>query len=395
MGATIDRSVNDGRGPNIFKISGSICHRMGSLLPQPGNTPKFAELYIYHGGDEIDNRIKALNKDDQIDGGLDRSIVKGLGDMLNSSNSLVKKFRMAKEILKENEFTNISIRIVAPGESDGPQFNLPSTDELACLVLGELTLETPSRDIIIRHRSDTLQRISSLHPAYMALQYPLLFPYAERGFQLGVKYIGIDTADPKKRKKMTMQDFYCFCSHYKEGQHNPYLCCGLLSDQAIVDSRACIDEARLHFILLSNNDLRAESLQGLVDAVGAGRMDGTSVGKKNILPSSFTGGRRFMVENFQDAVAISRVHGCPDIFSTFTCNPKWPEIAEALLVEPGQKAHNRADITVRVYHMKLNEYLQSIRTGEAFGPVSAGNLAACCLPPFLCVFCFSVSLLLF
>jgi hypothetical protein len=46
---------------------------------------------------------------------------------------------MAKQILKENEFANVSIRIVAPGESDGPQFNLPSTDELACLVFGELT----------------------------------------------------------------------------------------------------------------------------------------------------------------------------------------------------------------------------------------------------------------
>jgi hypothetical protein len=118
----------------------------------------------------------------------------------------------------------------------------------------------------------------------MALQYPLLFPYTERGFQLGVKYIKVNGEDTAKRQKMTMQDFYCFCSHYKEGQHNPYLCCGLLSDQAIVDSRACIDECRLHFILLSNDDLRSENLQGLVDAVGAGRMDGTSVGKKTYCP---------------------------------------------------------------------------------------------------------------
>ncbi|KAM0912335.1 hypothetical protein ACQ4PT_012850 [Festuca glaucescens] len=371
MGATIDRTVNNGGGPNVFKISGSICHRMGSLLPQPGDAPKFAELYIYHGGDEVDNRIQALNKDDQIEGGLDKVIVKGLEVMLNTHNSLVKKFRMAKQVLEENEFANVSIRIVAPGKSDGPQFNLPSTDDLACLVLGELTLETPKRDIIIRGRGHDLQRISSLHPAYMSLQYPLLFPYGERGFHLGVKYIGVDETNSSKRQNMTMQDFYSFCSHYKEGQHNPYLWCGLLSDQAIVDSRACIDEARLHFILLSNDDLRSESFQGLVDAVGAGRMDGSEVGKKNILPSSFTGGRRYMVENFQDAVAISRVHGCPDLFSTFTCNPKWPEITEALSVEPGQKSHNRADIIVRVYHMKLAEYLNDIRKGRAFGKVVA------------------------
>ena len=82
-----------------------------------------------------------------------------------------------------------------------------------------------------------------------------------------------------------------------------------------------------------------------------------------------------MIENFQDAVAIARVHGCPDLFSTFTCNPKWPEITEALSVEPGQRPHNRADIIVRVYHMKLNEHLEDIKTGVAFGPVVAGAAA--------------------
>ncbi|KAM0832575.1 hypothetical protein ACQ4PT_064805 [Festuca glaucescens] len=115
-------------------------------------------------------------------------------------------------VLAENEFADVSIRIVAPGELDGPQFNLPSTDELACLVFGEVTLEAPKRDIIIR---------------------------------------------------------------------------------------------------------------------------------------------------------------CRDIFTTFTCNPKWPEITEAISVEPGQKPHNRADITVRVYHMKLQEYLAAIRRGEAFGKTVA------------------------
>ena len=170
-----------------------------------------------------------------------------------------------------------------------------------------------------------------------------------------------------------MQDFYSFCAHYKEGQHNPYLSCGLLSAYAIVDSHACIDECRLHFILLSNDDMRAENLQGLVDAVGEGRMDGSSVGKKNILPSLFTGSRRYMVENFQDAVAVSRVHGAPDLFTTFTCNQMRREITKAISSEPGQRAHSRADMTVRVYHMKLHEYLRDIKSRKAFGPVVAGN----------------------
>ena len=33
---TVDRSVNDGTGPNIYKINGQVCHRMGSLMPKEG-----------------------------------------------------------------------------------------------------------------------------------------------------------------------------------------------------------------------------------------------------------------------------------------------------------------------------------------------------------------------
>ena len=97
--------------------------------------------------------------------------------------------------------------------------------------------------------------------------------------------------------------------------------------------------------------MRAENLQGVVNAVDQGMIDGSEVGKKNILPSTYTGGRRYMYENFQDAIAVSRVHGSPDVFTTFTCNPKWEQILDS--VEPGQTATDRADIAVRVYHMKL------------------------------------------
>jgi len=81
-----------------------------------------------------------------------------------------------------------------------------------------------------------------------------------------------------------------------------------------------------------------------------------------------------MIQNYHDGIAICRVHGPPDFFVTFTCNPKWPEIAAALSFEPGQKSIDRADIVVRVYNMKLEELLGDIRDGTAFGPVSAGTL---------------------
>ena len=47
MGAKIDKSINNGSSPYVFKISGQVHHLMGSLLPLDGQCPKFAQLYIY------------------------------------------------------------------------------------------------------------------------------------------------------------------------------------------------------------------------------------------------------------------------------------------------------------------------------------------------------------
>jgi len=95
------------------------------------------------------------------------------------------------------------------------------------------------------------------------------------------------------------------------------------------------------------------------------------MGKLTMLPSSFTGGRRYMIQNYHDAIAICREYGPPDFFVTFTCNPKWLEIAEGIL-EAGQRPTDRADIIVRVFNMKLEELLDDIRKGHAFGPCDAG-----------------------
>jgi hypothetical protein len=47
MRVNIDNSVNDGCGPPVFKINGQVHHRIGSLLPTDGTSPKYIQLYIY------------------------------------------------------------------------------------------------------------------------------------------------------------------------------------------------------------------------------------------------------------------------------------------------------------------------------------------------------------
>jgi hypothetical protein len=65
-----------------------------------------------------------------------------------------------------------------------------------------------------------------------------------------------------------------------------------------------------------------------------------------------------MQQCYQDAMAIVRKLGKPDLFITFTCNPMWLEIIAALL--PVQTAFDRPDVVARVYNIKLKELLHDL-----------------------------------
>jgi hypothetical protein len=99
------------------------------------------------------------------------------------------------------------------------------------LIVGDISLDTFKRDIIIETRNKELKRISELHLAYMALQYPLFFSYGERGFQVGVLYNGLTNRNPRERARtnMSMQEYYCYQYHYRPNQPNPYLSYRMLS----------------------------------------------------------------------------------------------------------------------------------------------------------------------
>jgi hypothetical protein len=159
--------------------------------------------------------------------------------------------------------------------------------------------------------------------------------------------------------------------HYRLHESNPYTCYGRLSAQVIVDAYSTIEGSRLQFIADHQKDTRSESVQGITDAVDRGLISADAIRGKVIVPASFTSCRRYHVMNYQDAMAICRVYGPADLFLTFTCNPKWREIADALCFEPGQQPCDRSDLVIRVFHMKVDEFIVDIRQGVTFGPVLA------------------------
>ncbi|GJS99254.1 helitron helicase-like domain-containing protein [Tanacetum coccineum] len=199
FGAHVDDSINNGRAPYVFKISGEVYHWIGSLCPIEGDPPRFLQLYIYDTKNEVFNRMHHFGG--ERSGGLDQNIVEGLFDFLDEHNELVRLFQTAREKCAGEFVPYFKIRLYSVAGSR--QYDLPTSQTLGGIVFqGSQDTET-DYDVIIESRGGHPQRINKLHPSYMSLQFPLLFIFGQPGFHPEIKQ---HAASEGKRVSMNMAD---------------------------------------------------------------------------------------------------------------------------------------------------------------------------------------------
>lgn len=110
------------------------------------------------------------------------------------------------------------------------------------------------------------------------------------------------------------------------------------------------------------------ALQGLIEHVpkcAANKISGShninKLGDIFILPDTYIGGVRHLNKIYQDALAIKRVTGHPDLFITMTCNPNWPELKRVLERFPkGTSCQDIPTFTSRLFHTKLMSLINDI-----------------------------------
>jgi hypothetical protein len=373
MGAKIDRTVNKRPGPYVYKISGQNYHRIGGLIPSRGKPPKFAQLYVHDTENEIHNRLSSLTSGDNAKD-LDATIVQGIKDMLDMYNRIAGIFRMARDRLSAPDNKEVRIKLIGTRSDSSRQYTMPTTSEIAALIVGDFGQSNGRRDIVVEHKTNGLQRIKEYHPKFMAMQYPLLFPYGEDGFHLDIFCSQNKRKKQTKRKKVTMREYYAYRIQQRNCEANTLICGGRLFQQYVVDAYTAIEEERLRWYRKNQTVVRTDLYKNVCDAVVRGDTIAAATGKRTVLPSSFTGGPRYMVQNYQDAMAICRTFGNPDIFITFTANPKWPEIQYMLQQIPGQSVDDRPDIKTRVFKMKLDQLMKRIVGGQYFGEIISGKI---------------------
>ncbi|XP_074373685.1 uncharacterized protein LOC141714035 [Apium graveolens] len=364
-GGKVDHSVNNGRGPYVYRLNGQNHHVFGSLISNEGKTPKFCQLYIYDTDNEISNRMQwiDLNDGDKID----QEIVRGLLKMFDENNELVKRFRIARDRFKESGIVDLEIILKVCRSQSGRENNIGPSDEVAGIMVGEQEETEECRDIIIQAKAGGFQRVTNVHPKLMALQYPILFPTGEDGYHKDIYYAETEENKGKTRHMCSMKDFYSYRLHIRHNQGMSARLGGRLFQQYVVDAFSTIEQARLWWFRTHQTTIRNELYINICDVLREGDCDSENIGKSVILPARFVGSKRYMQQNFQDALAVCRYVGHPDIFLTMTCNPTCDEILEMMKLIPNCSPHDSPDIIARVFHLKLQQLVDDVKKKSYFG----------------------------
>jgi hypothetical protein len=310
-------------------------------------------------------------KDDAL--AIKSSIVKDIREVLDScDNPYVRTYNMVRDtLLQSQETPNVRLRILGKRGRDGRRYNLPTASEVAALIVGDFDTADFERDIIVETMSGLLKRISTFEPSYWPLQYPLLFPRGEDGYRKDIEFKENPRKSSRKRQYITQLEWVGYRIQQREIENSTIVFSRRLFHQFLVDSFSTIESARLRYVRDHQQELRSNMYKGLTEAVLRGETDASSTGKRIVLPANFVGGARYMIQNYQDAMAICSWSGYPDLFITFTCNHKWPEVVD-FLNSYRLKPSDRPDLVSRLFKIKLDELIRDIKKGNIFGKVRAG-----------------------
>jgi len=292
--------------------------------------------------------------------------------MIDEYNVLVKYFRRVRDVYVQDTPSDFTLRLFTNRFKDPRVYNTPSSDEITALIVGDFANMDVGRDIIVKKYCGNLTRLHETHSGFIPLQYPLMFPYGEDGYQENIpimeRHRGSET---RKRICVSLREFIVFRIQKINCEFGNIVHARRLFQQFLVNCYTMMKAQCLSFIRANQKLIRSEILNGLQETINREEIDPSCVGRRVILPSSFTGGMHYMFNNCQDAMAICKRFSYPDLFITITCNVNWPEIHDAL--EPkGLSSSDRPSIVCRVFKIKLDQMMTNFKKNNFFGQTSAG-----------------------
>ena len=378
-----------GYTPSVV-IQGKLYHNMGPLRPDDGAQPIFAQVYVLddeYTTSEIDIRVmncRVPGGATQAERASIRELLEEVQGLLRQCNPYVQDFvSLAALPAAEVENKTFVLNALArPSAEHARRYNKPEGLKEVCVLIDDAGGRATGRDMVVDiAQGGGVKRISDCHQCFDPLHYTTIFPTGEHGWDYTLKLAGDSNLTPR--------DFTAFHLHQRPStaQRESLFYGSRLFQEYLCMSYAKVETQRLEYLRFHQKEIRADLYVNVVNHLGAPAAaearrqervesgaraeprDASQLGSPSILPASFPGSPRDMQRRYQDAMAIVRCYGKPDLFVTVTCNPLWPEIQEELL--PGQKAEDRPDLTARVFKQVFDKIMHDITKNNIFGELAA------------------------
>ncbi|PLW21506.1 hypothetical protein PCANC_05019 [Puccinia coronata f. sp. avenae] len=350
-GATLDQSVQGYRGIYSFRVIGALYHDLGSVFPDGEShsaTGSFAQIYVTGGNDNIEASHRAT----QARSPIDKSILLQIQQYLSHHNSYARFFRSIEREEATGTTPEYHLRNYVRSDLDQNVYNAPRTLEVGVVIHNDSPDDIRPRDIVLQRIGGGLLHITDNFSGYLPLRYPLFFPHGEQGWI---------HATPISQCK-----WYAAMIFDRRNKFSPILNGKNLFQEFIVDVYLCVERSRLNFFRFNQAAIKADLYRGIQESF---RNDQDPSGRRIILPLSFLGSPRNMLQLYQDAMASVRHLGKPLLFITMTANPRWPEIQQAL--KPHQTPSDCPDLVARVFRMKLASLIHDVVKNCCLGTVAS------------------------
>ena len=219
------------------------------------------------------------------------------------------------------------------------------------------------------------QSINFLNSCLDPLCYPLLFAHGELGWMQHIRHLDPDVGTRTKHIMTTMMQFYGHIFALRRDPNHPpppdspdyvysYLHrCGKLFQQYAVDMWLKMESNNLHYIRNNQGtfEKRRVRLQGLLEYIADQDEEMVTPGVPVLLPAQFKGSKEYYQQKYLDAMVCVRKYGTPDLFITFTCNPRHPDLVK--LLDPDRTYIDRPDLTAKFFQMMHMEFQRDLKNG--------------------------------
>lgn len=150
----LDKDLANGKGGvYTFRVQGTMCHPMGSLLPPADNLqPQFAQIYIMDPSIDVRASRRCEIMDD-----LCPEKVKLITTVLSKHNLFAKLYKHVGLQMNNNP-DMVGLRIYECPTTNLNRYNRPRAKEIAAIVIGEL--DSKQKDLIVYKKGGGLTRVS-------------------------------------------------------------------------------------------------------------------------------------------------------------------------------------------------------------------------------------------